>query len=65
MLVIVWAWCRGHAFFCLEKKKKERKRNAIVSKISLDTIDEIQKNSKDEKDVAASNPNWLSRKVSH
>lgn len=24
MLEVVWAWCRGHAFFCLQKEKENK-----------------------------------------
>lgn len=47
--------------FLLVLKEKERKWNTTVSKISLIAIDENSK--KDEKDDAASNPNWLPGKV--
>lgn len=43
-------------FFLPEKKKEKENKNTIISKISLDATDEIQKNSKDEKHDAASNP---------
>lgn len=46
----------------LEKLPKKKK---IVLKISLHGIDEIQKNLKDERDDAASNPDWPPGRLSH